>query len=477
MREFTNDKALYYGEDLSYRLFKNIQATFENRPIDFERSDFRGSKFSNCLFEKNNLDRADFIDCVMQDVTFHNANLGMSLFKNAYFERVMFIHNTYDVVATQECTFIDCTFDEEYINWTLTSCVFKNCIFKNARFDHSSIDTNTYINCTFVKCNMAECHMENIKFQDCLLRQVELDPSYISSYMFKDTDLSGIILKNRGQVCQITDYFKAELGNLEEHDRYFNFINLSILSGNTQTIVEDTKRVMQKALLSGSNIRVFNIKNLLLLFEFYYNSNKIDFISFQKILMYLQQLDFKDCPFEEKLEYDSILYRVAKLNSIYNLSYDFINTIDINEQCFCRLHIESEDNERVQTELMQIFQTIKKELITDSYNPAALYEIQSIEPGSIILTITSSLVVVLLFSKIVKSIHHDIQEIKIDKAFADKTRENIASSKTSKQLQRAVEQYHMVSNNVERKYNKVISQLSNSILIGEIISIIISVIL
>ena len=477
MREFTKDKNLYYGEDLSYTLFKNIQANVQDKPINFERSDFRGSKLINCLFENNKFDRADFIDCIIQDVTFHNVDWGMSLFKNVYCERVMFMQNSYNVVAVQECTFIDSTFDERNICWTLTDCTFKNCIFKNARFDHSSIDTNTFINCTFVKCNMAECHMENIKFQDCLLRHVELDPAYISSYMCKDTDLSGIILKYRGEVCQFANYFETELDYLKKHNRYFNFINLSILSRNTKTIVEDTRRVMQNALGSESNIRFFNIKNLLLLFEFYYNSDMIDFITYQKILMYLQELDFQDCPFEERLEYDSILYRIMRTNTVYNLSYDCLNTININEQCLCRLHIEAEDYDRVQAELMEIFQTVKNELIIDSYNPATLFEIQSIEPGSIILTIASSLLVVLLFSKIVKSVHHDIQEMRIERVFADKTIQNINSAKTTKQLQNVADQYNMISTNTERSYNKVINKFSNSILIGEIISVIITLIM
>lgn len=477
MRQFTNDTDQYYGANLSYMLFKNIQAKVHDKPINFERSDFRGSKIINCLFENNNFDRSDFIDCIIQDVTFNKVNWGMSLLKNVYCERAMFIQNTYNSVAIQESTFIDCTFDEKYINWTLTTCIFKDCTFKNARFDQSFIDTNTFINCTFVKCHLAECHMENIKFQGCLLRQVELDPAYISSYMCKDTDLSGIVLKYRGEICPIRDYFESELEILQESDRYFNFINLLILSHNTQTIVHDTQLVIQNALLSSSNIRFFNIKNIMLLFEFYYNSNMIDFISYQKILFYLQNIDFKNCPFEERLEYESILYRISKLNTVYNLSEDFLNTIDVNEQCFCKLHIEAEDSERVQTELMQIFQTVKDELIVDSYNPKALYEIQSVEPGSIILTIVSSLLVVLLFSKIVKSIHRDIQEIKIDKAITDKIVKDINLSNTKKQLQHVVDQYNMISKNSEYRYNQVISRLSNSILIGEIISIIIGLII
>ena len=61
---------------------------------------------------------------------------------------------------------------------------------------------------------MAECHMENIKFQSCNLNNVELGVSYIASYLFKDTNLSRIVFKYRGDMINIDHLGETDLSNL-----------------------------------------------------------------------------------------------------------------------------------------------------------------------------------------------------------------------------------------------------------------------
>ncbi|MDR2166407.1 MAG: pentapeptide repeat-containing protein, partial [Clostridiales bacterium] len=51
-------------EDFTYTLFENIDFMQDDSPVSFFRSDFRGAKFVNVIFYRNNFDRADFISSV-----------------------------------------------------------------------------------------------------------------------------------------------------------------------------------------------------------------------------------------------------------------------------------------------------------------------------------------------------------------------------------------------------------------------------
>lgn len=51
-----NNRCSYDKENLSYMLFENKNLYFNEQGITFFRCDFRGSKFIDCNFYKNNLD-------------------------------------------------------------------------------------------------------------------------------------------------------------------------------------------------------------------------------------------------------------------------------------------------------------------------------------------------------------------------------------------------------------------------------------
>ncbi len=474
---FTIDKIDFSKNNLSYTLFENIQANFNGIALDFNRADFRGSKFVNCRFSNNNFDRSDLIDCYLEDVTFINVNFGMSLIKNNYIKRVIFSKNNYNDLSVQETTFADCTFDEVHINWTLFNCVFENCTFKNTVFDHSAIDSNLFVNCCFIKCNMAECHMENIKFQSCVLDNVELGISYISSYMFKDTNLSRIVFKYRGDMVNIDHFGEEDLNDLICQERYFNYLNMLLLQNKTANYYEKTQEAIEKTLKLDTQQRVYNLKNILLMFEFYYGSPYIDFISYQKIILLLNAIDYDSLPFDESLEFKSILYRINEKNDLANTPLNMLNTIDPGESCICKIHIDSTDLENVKLQLKSTLEVINEFAANGIVAKDEIYEIRQIEQGSIILTIASSLVLAMLFAKVAKNINHSIQVMRIEKAVTDKHIENLKKAKTSKQVQTILNTANKYELTTEKNYDKAVQQLSNSILIGEIISIVISLLI
>jgi len=476
IKDFTIEKIDYSKSNLSYTLFQNIQAIFNNDALIFNRTDFRGSKFINCRFSNNDFDRADLIDCYIEDVTFNNVNFGMALIKNNYFKRVIFSKNNYNDLSVQETTFVDCTFDEKHINWTLFNCTFKNCTFKNTIFNHSSIDSNKFIDCCFIRCNMAECHMENIKFQSCLLDHVELGVSYIASYLFRDTNLSQIVFKYRGDMVNINYFGEDDLNDLILHERYFNYLNMLLLQNKTDNFFKISKETIEKTLKLDNQQRIYNLKNILLMFEFYYDSSLIDFVTYQKIVLYLNSINFDNMDFNESLEYKSILYRINEKNDISKVSIDMLNTIDCNENCLCRIHINSNDLDEVKSQLAEVFETINKVAVNSFMKKDEIYEIKQIEQGSIILTIASSLVISMLFVKVIKSINHSIQIMRIEKAATDKNIEIIKKAKTSKQVQKIFKEVNEYAITTEKNYDKTVSKLKRSILISQIISIVIGLI-
>lgn len=473
---FIIDKVDYSKSNLSYTLFENIQANFNNIALDFNRADFRGSKFINCQFSDNDFDRADLIDCFIEDVTFKNVNFGMSLIKNNYVRRVFFSKNKYNNLSVQESTFVDCIFDEVHINWTLTNCNFINCTFKNTVFNHSSIDSNKFVDCCFVKCNMAECHMENIKFQSCTLDNVELGISYISSYLFRDTNLSRINFKYRGEIVHIDHFGEEYLNELISQERYFNYLNMLLLQNKTENYYEKTQEIVEKVLKLSPQQRLYNMKNIFIMFEFYYDSAYIDFVTYQKIVIFLNAINYNKLPFDESLELRSILYRINEKNDLANTSLNLLNTIERNEKCICKIHINSTDLESVKIHLTNIFNTINESAANSLITSDEIYEIKQIEQGSIILTIASSLVLAMFFVKITKNINQSIQIMRIEKAAADKYIETLNKAKTAKQIKSILDTAKTYALTTEKKYDKTVQQLSNSILISEIISIIISLI-
>ena len=475
VKHFTIEKTDYSKNNLSYMLFENIQANFKGVALNFNRVDFRGSKFINCIFNENNFDRADLIDCFIEDATFNNVDFGMSLIKNSYIKRVMFSKNIYNDLSVQETSFVDCTFDETHINWTLFNCIFKNCTFKNTIFNHSAIDSNIFIDCYFINCNMAECHMENIKFQSCNLNNVELGVSYIASYLFKDTNLSRIVFKYRGDMINIDHIGETDLSNLLSQKRYFNYLNMLLLLNKTKNFFETTREIITETLKLDTQQRVYNLKNILSMLEFYYDSPSIDFVTYQKIVLFLNSIDLNHLEFEEILTYKSILYRINEKNDISQLSVNMLNSIASDENCICKIHINSSDLESVEVELANAFETINaiaaNNLIKDEF-----YEIKQIEQGSIILTIASSLILAMLFVKVAKSINHSIQVMRLEKAATDKNIEILKKAKTSKQVQKIYKDANEYALTTEENYDKTVQKLKGSILFGQILSVVISLI-
>lgn len=127
-------------ENLSYTLFEKLDFINVLPKISFFRSDFRGSRFINVTFHKNNFDRADFISAIFENCSFNEVDIAACEIKNCYFNNCNFTLNNYANTSIQECTFENCTFENEQFLVHMKNCVFINCTMKNCNFDRSSTE-------------------------------------------------------------------------------------------------------------------------------------------------------------------------------------------------------------------------------------------------------------------------------------------------------------------------------------------------
>ncbi len=477
-KQFEIVKQNYSSENLAYLNFENLQMVFNNKALDFERADFRGCNIKNCILKNNNLNRADFIDLIIKDCIFNGVNFGMSLFKNCYIEKTNFSLNTYNSTAIQECIFQECIIQEAHANWTLYNSTFISCTFVNTAFNHSAVDSNKFINCTFINCNLAECHMENIEFHSCCLKNVEFDISYLGSYLINDMDISIVKYKYRGKTLSLTSYPDNELTLLFENQRYFEYLNILILRNETTNLYVKVVNIFNNLLKvdqNNQNIRLYNIKNIFKMFEFYHTCHKLDCLEFQKILLFFNNIVWENISFREQLEYEACLYRINAINKFEEIPISNIINSDNNDKCLAKIHINSNNYENTINEFNVFCKTIGNDLL--QCNNENLYEIVGVENGSIVLIIASSLLLTTLLVKVAVSISKSIFQIKMEKAVNDTEISFIKNAKNHDELMAIIKNSDSRSLICEKNYSKVMNKLSNSLLIGEIISIVISLII
>lgn len=478
MTNFTISRDNFDGEYLQYTLFENLDYRV-NYKSSFRRVDFRGSKFQNCYFCGNDFDRSDFIDCYFDNVEIIETNLGICLFKNAYFHKVLFRKNIYQNVAFQSVIFEDCEFSSESIIATMYNCKFINCTFNFCDFSKSAIDSNSFYNCYINSSDMAQCHMENIKFDSCIITKTAMGFAYIPTYLLRHTAYNDISWKSHGQLVTIDSSVNELAECCYNNKQFFHYLNLLIIFNNqiNKDIYTEVSKVFEYYTANYSILCKNDIVNILDMLEFYFSYDKIDIIAYMKIIQYLNEYNFAVFPLDTQLECVAIVHKINKRVESMSFDLQYIRNAPITEQCAIKLHINTDDKDFAVEETKKIFQCINNSLLNDAIEKDKLCEIIDIEKGSIILTITSALIVALLASKVIKEIRRDLMESKIQRAYTEKAVQEIRKKKN---LPAASKTYKTAINTLSAdnpKYLATINKISNSLLIGEIISIIIGLII
>lgn len=428
-------------KDLSYRTIRNIDFEDISHKTSFYRSDFRGSKFDSIRFLENNLDLADFIGNTFRNVEFHSVNFGKAEFKNDLFYHCQFEENNYDDIAIHNCTFKNCTFQNEQFRLTMNNCKFINCQFINCIFDQCSTDTLSFDKCVFLKCELSTMHAENFKFENCTFRDAFLGICFLGTYLFKNTDINLISFKYRGEIVEIThsDYFDNFMGSLQNEGRYFEYFNLSLLWNKC----EDSSNVGLRELLDGvvketnPNVRDYNLKGLFEAIEFYAGTDTLPMYRLFEYISVLQNFPISSIPAESQLMFLQNIYRLNTLLSSLDYSFEYIATMSASTPCVATFHCRDESRQSAEEHISKLLDEVNSTCFNGAFDKP-YFDVISCREGSVFLTIASSLLLLLMAAKVVRSVHGLVCEIRIEAAKTNKTIEMISSSKTPISLKKAI---------------------------------------
>lgn len=438
----SNCKENFECTDLSYRTIRNID--FDNIPqvVSFYRSDFRGSIFDSVRFTGNNFDLADFIGNSFKYVEFYRVNLGNAEFKNGYFYHCRFEENNYDDIAVHNCTFTNCIFQNERFHLTMNNCSFVNCQFIDCVFDQCSTDTLSFKKCVFLKCELSTMHAENFKFENCTFRDAFLGICFLGTYLFKNTDINLISFKYRGKLVETSnsDYFESFLKSLFENGRYFEYFNLSLLRLGCSTDEADISfcNLISRAMKEvNPNVRDYNLRGIFETIEFYIDSDCLPMDRLINYITILHGIPLSSIPVESQLMFLQHLYRLDAVLSSLNYTSEYINSIPAAVPCMATFHCKDTSRESAEEHINNLLDEVNSSCFNGFFS-RPYYDVIAIREGSIILTIASSLLLILMAAKVIRSVSNVVCEVRLEVAKTNKAIELINSSKTPAGFNKAI---------------------------------------
>lgn len=461
----------YERQNLSYKLIEGLN--YKDNPFksSFYRSDFRGTQFESDVFHQNNFDLADFINNTFKGVEFYETYFGNSEFKNCFLRNCVFEKNSYDDIAIHGCTFTRCTFQDETFRMTMIGCQFCNCQFINCTFDQCTTDTLSFENCVFLKCELSTMHAENFKFNQCTFRDAFLGTCFLGTYLFKDTDLNLISFKYRGEIVDTSDTFFYNFGNeLLQERRFFEYYNFNILfhKDHLDKLLLSFSQILKKSFDEPNpNVRKYNLTGIFETIEFYLGSDNLPLLYALRFYDALCAYPIDNIPKENQLFYLQHLYRLQAMLSSLNYSANYIRAISETIPCTAKIHCYDTSVASAEKYVNSLLEYVNKNYLDDIFIPPYFTTIAH-ECGSIILTVSSSLLLLLMTAKVISTVGKSLCEIRIENAKTKKAIELINSSRSPAALQKAISALPQ-SETEQRAAEKIYDQLGNSYLLNFII--------
>lgn len=296
----SSEKFVYNGsykrdkEDFSYTMFENVDFTIDISPTSFFRCDFRGTKFINVIFNKNNFDRADFISSVFINCNFIDVDIASCEMKNCYFNNIHFKGNIYNNTSIQECTFTNCVFDNENFLINMKNCTFTDCEFLYCKFERSTTESLEFSHCNIVSSDFANMHAERYKFKNCNLSDNSFDICYIFGYFFYETNIFNINIIYMGEILKFNERnvkTKFTIDLWKQH-RFYEFINSNILFSKYKNTLPLLKNAFLELIAINKYERKLEIYNILDMLSFYAYCNVFDFSLIKSILEYFDEFNW-----------------------------------------------------------------------------------------------------------------------------------------------------------------------------------------
>lgn len=446
-------------QDLTYKIFKDIDYMRLTYKTSFYRSDFRGSKFENVTFYKNNFDIADFINNMFLNVEFNKVNFGEAEIKNCVFSKCYFKENSYVSVPFTNCTFIKCDFINETFRLTMKECIFKECTFKNCIYNQCSTDSIEFNDCTIVKCEMSTMHAENYKIINCTFRDTYLGINFLGTYLIKGTDFNLLCFKYRGEIVPISDsaFFTQYTYDMFKCFRYYEYLNLLILLDKNCVLENELERVLENFNnIDNKNLRLYTIKCIFEMLEFYFQSDYLTISTICNTLTVMEKYK-KIFPDDEKLNVECGIFRLENLIINSNIQINYLLRCDPEKMALAELTFETDDIEDSKAKINKLMCIANQTLVNNYYTVP--YTIVSIKKGSVIITITASLLLILLAAKVAKSVCHTACKMQVEIEASKKLLNTIENTKTHGAMLNVLKNY----NDYEKNFEKDDLELSNLI--------------
>lgn len=415
-RIFIDNSDDYSSKNLSGMIFRDIDYRSLQKQPSFFRCDFRGSNFSGCTFFCNQFGRADFVDAFISNTEFCEANFGSCMFKNVTLEKSLFQSNRYHGVAIQYCYYRNCTFRDENFVTNMFRCTFEQCTFINCTFQKSSLEHNSFNKCEFIKVDMSECIAENLSFTNCALRDVFLNASMWATYLYKGTDINGFAFKYHGEVIDVLhDEIEQYMNQLWENGQLAEFFNTRIIVHKSFPIIDltkDLRTTLKQAKLQQKLVRRKNLSHILEIIQFYCGASEIEFTVYWQLVSILDEYDWSQFPFDESLEYETGMFQIHQVCQQFSMELNHIYTIPKNEICLITFRLNFDNVEQAKKYLTELYEQTNLFLCDGTYN-SPLYDVLSVERGSVVLTVASAALLAVLVSYAAKMVFRNLLSLRI----------------------------------------------------------------
>ncbi len=394
-------------ENFQGYLFEEINLLKDKEPISFFRSDFRGSKFLNSTFYKNNFSRADLIDSIIISTRFKECLFQHTELYNSFFERSVIDNSIFKSVTCSRLYFQNCEIEEaKFHDATIKDTNFKDCKLHTSKFTKSSLDEIKFEECDIRDVDFSNMTAINLYFSNCSFQNLIIDADYLGSYFFKGNYLDKIKLKYRGKLINLKMQKHEIIDNLLriclENRRYYEAINLfiqrNVLLNEKVSIYELTKKILQQ-LLNEENflIRSYQLEKIFRIFEFYYNSDCLILDDYFKFIAFFDSFPTQTLSLDEQLLISNYTQNIKNLFDVYELNNEFINTSNANLG-FIEITVSNENEQYFIKELDKFLANF----ISPSLTPSDVYIIAGKRKGSVVYEIVIYATVALWLLNILK---------------------------------------------------------------------------
>lgn len=468
---FVSNEEAFERKNLSYQLFKDLDYSSNREPVSFYRSDFRGSRFEGDTFYLNNFDLADFVANIFLNTEFSHVNFGNSAFKNGYFKKCQFRNSQYGDASFQDCTFDKCIFSHETFRMTIINCRFVDCQFTDCLFDQCSTDSLRFVNCTIIKCEMSTMFAENFEIEESIFRDTYLGACFLGTYLVKNTDLNLLSFKYRGEIVSLDqDFFLNYLLDLKNHGRFFEYLNLSLLMGNRE---DNFAQDFQQALLcipseTNPNVQKYNLQGIFRLVEFYAGSDRLTMQLFLQLTSILCSYNPENLPNECQMIICAGKIHLQDLLNKFEFDWNYLRGIPSTQCCTVKIHCRDTSFDTAERKIKTLIESVNEKLLQGYYaNPTC--RILAKENGSVFVTISTSLLLILMAGKVLRSVHGSICQIRIEQAKTNKEIKLIKESNSVSSFLEKVPETISDKDSDDKKALKIYNALGTDYIIDVVI--------